>query len=75
MFIENEMLTGTGAAVEQVGAVVMVTVSALTVVPAREVDTVGMVVALDQALRTLVNIWGQKHTRFINNSLTPPRRV
>ena len=54
------MLTGTGAAVQQVGAIVMETVSALTVVPAREVDTVGMVVALDQALHTLVDIWGQK---------------
>ena len=56
----NETPTATGAAVQQVGAIVMETVSALTVVPAREVDTVGVVVTLNQALCTLVDIWGQK---------------
>lgn len=50
------MLTDAGAPVEQVGAIVMETTSAFTVVPARQVDTAGVVVALNQALCTLVNI-------------------
>jgi hypothetical protein len=40
----------------------METVPALTVVPARQVDTAGVIVALDQALRTLVNVWGKHST-------------
>lgn len=57
-------LTDAGAPVNQVGAIVMETVPALTVVPARQVDTAGVIVALDQALRTLVNVWG-KHTVYL----------
>lgn len=57
------MLTDAGAPVEQVGAIVMETTSAFTVVPARQVDTAGVVVALNQALCTLVNIWGHEHTQ------------
>lgn len=50
-------LTDAGAPVNQVGAIVMETVPALTVVPTRQIDTVGVNVALDQDLRTLVNVW------------------
>lgn len=45
-----------GAPIEQVGAIVMETTSAFTVVPAGQVDTAGVVVALNQTLCTLVNI-------------------
>lgn len=57
------VLTDAGAPVEQVGAIVMETTSAFTVVPAGQVDTAGVVVALDQALCTLVDICGHRHTR------------
>lgn len=45
-----------GAPIEQVGAIVMETTSAFTVVPAGQVDTAGVVVALNQALGALVDI-------------------
>lgn len=44
----------------------METTSALAVVPAGQVDTAGVVVALDQALCTLVDIWG--HTCRYQNT-------
>lgn len=48
----------------------METTSALAVVPAGQVDTAGVVVALDQTLRTLVDIWG--HTRrYQSTNITP----
>lgn len=50
------VLTNTGASIQQVGAIVMETTSALAVVPAGQVDAAGVVVALDQALRTLIDI-------------------
>lgn len=50
------VLTNAGAPIEQVGSIVMETTSAFTVVPAGQVDTAGVVVALNQALCTLVNI-------------------
>lgn len=56
MFLIQCALTDAGAAVEQVGAIVMETTSAFTVVPAGQVDTAGVVVALNQALCTLVDI-------------------
>lgn len=56
MFSVHCMLTNAGAPIEQVGAIVMETTSAFTVVPARQVDTAGVVVALNQALCTLVDI-------------------
>lgn len=56
MFSIQCMLTNAGAPIEQVGAIVMETTSAFTVVPAGQVDTAGVVVALNQALCTLVNI-------------------
>lgn len=37
-------------------AVVMVAVTALTVVPAGQVDTSGFTITLDKAARTLINI-------------------
>ena len=55
----QRVLTNAGAPIQQVGAIVMETTSALAVVPAGQVDTAGVVVALDQALCTLVDIWGQ----------------
>lgn len=51
--------TNAGAPIQQVGAIVMETTSALAVVPAGQVDTAGVVVALDEALCTLVDICGQ----------------
>lgn len=56
MFSIQCMLTNAGAPIEQVGAIVMETTSAFTVVPAGQVDTAGVVVALNQALCTLINI-------------------
>lgn len=56
MFAIQCMLTNAGAPIEQVGAIVMETTSAFTVVPAGQVDTAGVVVALDQALCTLIDI-------------------
>lgn len=50
------MLTNAGAPIKKVGAIVMETTSAFTVVPARQVDTAGVVVALNQDLCTLINI-------------------
>lgn len=55
-FSIQRALTDAGAPVEQEGAVVMETTPALAVVPAGQVDTAGVVVALDQALCTLVDI-------------------
>lgn len=52
----QRVLTNAGAPIQQVGAIVMETTPALAVVPARQVDTAGVVVALDQALCTLVDI-------------------
>lgn len=52
----QRVLTNAGASIQQVGAIVMETVSALAVVPAGQVDTAGVVVALDQTLRTLIDI-------------------
>lgn len=45
-----------GAPIEQVGAIVMETTSAFTVVPAGQVDTAGVVVALNQDLCALIDI-------------------
>lgn len=56
MLAAKRVLTNAGASIQQVGAIVMETTSALAVVPAGQVDTAGVVVALDQALRTLVDI-------------------
>lgn len=56
MFLIQCMLTDAGAAVEQVRAIVMETTSAFTVVPAGQVDTAGVVAALNQALCALVDI-------------------
>lgn len=61
------VLTNAGAPIQQVGAIVMETTSALAVVPAGQVDTAGVVVALDQALCTLVDIWGQTCRRQNTN--------
>lgn len=63
-------LTDAGAAVQQVGAIVMETTPALAVVPAGQVDAAGVVVALDQALRALVDIWGQTSRRQTSNPET-----
>ena len=41
----------------------MVAVSALTVVPPRQVDAVGTAVALNKALRALINVCGTKETK------------
>lgn len=41
----------------------METIPALAVVPAWEVDTAGVVVTLDQALCTLIDICGHKRTQ------------
>lgn len=51
------MLTNTGSPIEQVRSIVLEAISALTVIPARQVDTAGMVVTLDQAFCTFVDIW------------------
>lgn len=56
------MLTNAGAPIEQVGSIVMETTSAFAVVPAGQVDTSWVVVALDKALCTLVDIWGRTDT-------------
>lgn len=64
------MLTDAGAAVQQVGAIVMETTPALAVVPAGQVDAAGVVVALDQALRALVDIWGETSRRQTSNPET-----
>lgn len=50
------MLTDAGAPIKQVGPIVMETTSAFTVVPAWQVDTAGVVVALNQTLCTLVDV-------------------
>lgn len=52
----RQALTNAGAPIQQVGAIVMETTSALAVVPAGQVNTAGVVAALDQALCTLVDI-------------------
>lgn len=63
MFSAQCVLTNAGAPIELVGSIVMETTSAFTVVPARQVDTAGVVVALNQTLCTLINIWRHKtHT-------------
>lgn len=56
MFSLKYVLTDAGAPIQQVGAIVMETTSAFTVVPAGQVDTAGMVVALNQPLCTLIDI-------------------
>lgn len=48
----------------------METTPALAVVPAGQVDAAGVVVALDQALRALVDIWGQTSRRQTGNPET-----
>lgn len=56
MVTVEHVLTNAGAPIQQVRAIVMETTSALAVVPAGQVDAAGVVVALDQALCTLVDI-------------------
>lgn len=56
ILVVQSVFTDAGAPIQQVGAIVMETASALAVVPAGQVDTAGVVVALDQALYTLVDI-------------------
>lgn len=56
------LLTNAGASIELVGSIVMETTSAFTVVPARQVDTARVVVTLNQALCTLINICRYEHT-------------
>lgn len=68
----QRVLTNAGAPIQQVGAIVMETTSALAVVPAGKVDTAGVVVALDQALCTLVDIWGQTCGRQNTNPIVHP---
>lgn len=70
MVTVERALTNAGAPIQQVRAIVMETTSALAVVPAGQVDAAGVVVALDQALCTLVDIWGQT-CRYQNTKLGP----
>lgn len=51
----------------------METTPAIAVVPAGQVDAAGVVVALDQALRALVDIWGQTSRRQTGNPETTPQ--
>lgn len=67
MLAAQRVRTIAGAPIQQVGAIVLETTSALAVVPAGQVDTAGVVVALDQALCALVDICGQTR-RYQNNS-------
>lgn len=53
----------------------MVPIPALTVIPAGQVDTSGFTVALDKAVRTLINIWRRREDKKRNEEKEKSPRI
>lgn len=72
---EGGLLTYTWFPIGGKQAVVMVPIPALTVIPAGQVDTSGFTVALDKAVRTLINIWRRREDKKRNEEKEKSPRI
>lgn len=72
---EGGLLTYTWFPIGGKQAVVMVPIPALTVIPAGQVDTSGFTVALDKAVRTLINIWKRREDKKRNEEKEKSPRI